>query len=64
MDQLAWPSVNGYVWVTNYGSGSLMQIEPSVAVVNTFKVGKAPSSVVFDGSSLGLQTLATTPSQN
>jgi hypothetical protein len=41
------------VWVTNYGSGSLMQIEPKRgAVVNTFKVGKAPSSVVFDGSSL------------
>jgi hypothetical protein len=30
-----------------------MQIEPKRgAVVNTFKVGKSPSSVIFDGTSL------------
>ena len=45
--------VNGYVWVVNYGSGSVMQLEPKRgAVVNTLKVGKSPSSVIFDGTSL------------
>ena len=40
-------------WVANYGSGSVMQVEPKRgSVINTVKVGKSPASVIFDGTSI------------
>jgi len=45
--------VNGYIWVANYGSSTVAQIEPRRgAIVNTFKVGKSPWSVIFDGTNI------------
>jgi DNA-binding beta-propeller fold protein YncE len=39
--------------VANYGSSSVAQIEPRRgAIVNTFKVGKSPWSVIFDGTNI------------
>ena len=45
--------VNGYVWIANYGSSSVVQVEPKRGgVINTVKVGKSPASVIFDGTSI------------
>jgi DNA-binding beta-propeller fold protein YncE len=43
----------GYIWVSNYGTGTISKIEPRFgSVVSSFAVGRGPSAVLFDGRNI------------